>query len=148
LRIWVFCINISMNRLVDDDNIMNLYSEGKLANAIAIGTMAVSSVFGGNMETFIQQWSEYYQTSNDPAKELRAKEVLEDGITIPKPALNAINVAANIFDGDMGFSADTIRKMLILTGEIESGYLTKVQYNGGPARSYWQVRTSYRYRSF
>jgi len=109
--------------------------EGKLGKAIVMGTLAASSVFGN----FVDDWSKYYQTTNNPAKEARATKVLDAGYTVPSDAKKAIDVAIYIFAGDEGKDAFLLKDYLEKTGAVESGYRTKVQYGGGPARSYWQV---------
>lgn len=120
--------------------------EGKLGKALAIGSLAASSLLGGD---FVKDWSDHYQTfglSKDPAKiekakenEARAKAVLDAGYSVPSDAKKAISIAAYIFDGDDGHSAAELKDYLEKTGAVESGYRTKVQTGGGPARSYWQV---------
>jgi hypothetical protein len=140
-----------MNRLVDDDSIMELYSEGKLTNALAIGAMAASSVLGGtidSVEDFIGAWSNHYQTKNDPVKEKRVRDEIENGVKVPQSALASIGVAVDIFGGDMDVEPLLLRDLLILTGDAESGYRTKVQTGGGPARSYWQVEPATAYDHF
>lgn len=103
---------------------------------IALGfLMIVSSV---NAD-FVKDWSKFYQTSLDSSKENRARLVIENGYNVPKPAQNAIEIAADIFDGDEGKTKKQLIKYLSHTGAVESLYQTKVQYGGGPARSYWQV---------
>ena len=124
---------------------MRLIEEGKLRNTVAIGALAASSVFGN----FVDDWSDYYQTfgsSSKPALQAKAKEnearataVLDAGYTVPADAKEAISIAAAIFGGDDGHSAAELKDYLEKTGAVESEYKTKVQYGGGPAKSYWQV---------
>ena len=119
--------------------------EGKIGKALAMGALATSSVFGN----FVQDWSDHYQTfgsSNKPALQAKAKEnenrataVLDAGYTVPADAKKAISIAAYIFGGDDGHSAAELKDYLEKTGAVESEYKTKVQYGGGPAKSYWQV---------
>tara|TARA_R110000782_G_scaffold9376_2_gene30272 strand:- start:26 stop:577 length:552 start_codon:yes stop_codon:yes gene_type:complete len=109
--------------------------EGKIGKALAMGALATSSLFGN----FVQDWSSYYQTSDDPQKEARATAVLQSDITAPADAKMAIRIAARIFAGDEGHSEREFIDVLEKTGAVESGYRTKVQDGGGPARSYWQV---------
>ena len=60
---------------------------------IALGfLMIVSSV---NAD-FVKDWSKFYQTSLDSSKENRARLVIENGYNVPKPAQNAIEIAADI----------------------------------------------------
>ena len=112
-----------------------IIEEGKLSKALGIGAVAAQSLFGD----FVDDWSKYYQTSQDPAKEARAERVLNKGFNVPVDAKQAIKVAAYIFDGDDGHSAKELTDYLEKTGAVESGYRDKVQIGGGPARSYWQV---------
>jgi hypothetical protein len=109
--------------------------ENKLRKALAVGAMAASSAFGN----FVDDWSKYYQTSNDPAKEARAAAVINANIPVPEDAKKAIDTAVYIFQGDKGKTAAQLADYLEKTGAVESGYRTKVQRGGGPARSYWQV---------
>ena len=109
--------------------------EGKFGKLAAMGALAASSAFGN----FVQDWSKHYQTSQDPEKEQRATEVIQAGYEVPEDAKKAIKAAAYIFDGDDGHSAAELTDYLEKTGAVESGYKTKVQYDEGPARSYWQV---------
>ena len=109
--------------------------EGKLGRLAAMGALAASSAFGD----FVPDWSKYYQTSQNPAKEARAAAVIEKGFNVPRDAKEAIKVAAHIFDGDDGHSGAELTDYLEKTGAVESAYRTKVQKGGGPARSYWQV---------
>jgi len=116
--------------------------EGKLRNTVAMGALAASSVFGN----FVDDWSDYYQTfgsSSKPALQAKAKEnearataVLTAGYTVPADAKEAISIAAAIFGGDDGHSAAELKDYLEKTGAVESEYKTKVQYGGGPAKSY------------
>ena len=110
--------------------------ESKLGKMIATGALAASTAFGGD---FVQDWSKHYQTSQDPAKEKRATQVIQAGYEVPQEAKRAIKAAAYIFDGDDGHSAAELTDYLEKTGAVESGYSTKIQIGGGPARSYWQV---------
>lgn len=122
-----------------------MVEEGKISKLAAIGALAASSAFGN----FVDNWSKYYQTdglSKEPAKiekakknEARAKAVLDAGFAVPSDATQPIATAASIFDGDDGHRAAEIKDYLEKTGAVESGYRTKVQSGGGPARSYWQV---------
>lgn len=112
-----------------------MIEEGKLGKLAAMSALATSSLFGD----FVQDWSKYYQTSNDPQKEERATAVLKADISTPADAMKSIQIAAYIFAGDEGHSKQEFIDTLEKTGAVESGYRTKVQVGGGPARSYWQV---------
>ena len=88
---------------------------------------------------FVQDWSKNYQTDQDPVKERRAKAALEGEWELPEDAKGPLDIASTIFEGDSGFTKDELYKYGSNTGQVESGYKTKVQKSGGPARSYWQV---------
>ena len=109
--------------------------EGRLGSMMGAAAVAASSLHGG----FVKDWSVNYQTSNDPAKERRAQQVIDAGYKVPAEAERAIQVAADIFAGDEGKTREQIVQYLRHTGAVESGYRTKVQSGGGPARGYWQV---------
>ena len=91
----------------------------------------------------IKFWSKNYQSTNNPVKEKRATKDLaawiKSGKQIPKSAVSDIDVAASIFEGDKGIDKQTLVQIAEAVGIIESGFRTKVQTGGGPARSYWQV---------
>ena len=110
-------------------------NEGRLGSMMGAAAMAAGSLHGG----FVKDWSANYQTSNDPAKERRAQQVIDAGYKVPADAERAIQIAADIFAGDEGKTREELIEYLKHTGAVESGYRTKVQDGGGPARSYWQV---------
>ena len=110
-------------------------NEGRLGSMLASGAMAASSLYGD----FAKDWSKHYQTSSNPEKEQRARAVVDAGYQVPADAERAIQIAASIFAGDEGKTHEEIVQYLRHTGAVESGYRTKVQSGGGPARSYWQV---------
>jgi len=89
--------------------------------------------------SFVQDWSANYQTEKDPVKERRARATLESDWEVPEDAKGPLDKASTIFEGDSGFTKDELYKYGANTGQIESGYKTRVQNGGGPARSYWQV---------
>lgn len=89
--------------------------------------------------SFVQDWSTNYQTDKDPVKERRALASLEGEWELPEDAKGPLDTASMIFEGDSGFTKDELYKYGANTGQIESGYKTRVQKGGGPARSYWQV---------
>ena len=90
-------------------------------------------------EKIANDWTTIYQTSNDPKKTERALKVLSKKYTVPNEAKKSIAVAAKVFENDKGLSQSQLTQYGNAIGEIESGYRTKVQKGGGPARSYWQV---------
>jgi hypothetical protein len=105
-------------------------------------TEAVSNmtgISGSDDMNFANQWGDNYHGKADDDKRERAFEVLQSNFTVPGEAIDSINKSAFIFDGDMGFDAETIKENMTKIGAIESNYTTKVQADEGPARSYWQV---------
>lgn len=108
-------------------------------------TEAVSNmtgISGSDDMNFANQWGDNYHGKADDDKRERAFEVLQSNFTVPGEAIDSINKSAFIFDGDMGFDAETIKNNMTKIGAIESNYTTKVQAGEGPARSYWQVEPS------
>lgn len=110
-------------------------SEGKLSSMIGGFALGATSL----LADFPKDWSKYYQTSNNPEKEKRARLVINKGYKVPADAEKAIQLAASIFAGDEGKTHQQLVEYLRHTGAVESGYRTKIQVGGGPARSYWQV---------
>ena len=107
-------------------------------------------LFGEN-EVLIKNWSSKYQTEGSIINALKAKQRLDrmnkPDYKIPNKAVSAIENAATNFDGDGGFSKETLIDYLTKIGQIESQYETKVQKTDRPvkeetkflARSYWQI---------
>ena len=90
-------------------------------------------------EKIVNIWGTTYQTTNNPKKNARALKAISDTYNIPTEAQNSIQSIVPIFVGDKGFTAQELTELANAIGQIESGYKTKVQIGGGPARSYWQV---------
>ena len=109
--------------------------ESRLGSMLGAGVLAATSAYGD----FAKDWSKHYQTSNNPEKEARARQVISKDYHVPADAEQAIRIAADIFAGDEGKTREQIIQYLRHTGAVESGYRTKTQDGGGPARSYWQV---------
>ena len=103
----------------------------------SVGNMI--GISGSDDMNFANQWGDNYHGKADDDKRERAFEVLQSNFTVPGEAIDSINKSAFIFDGDMGFDAETIKENMTKIGAIESNYTTKVQADEGPARSYWQV---------
>lgn len=112
-----------------------LIREGKFSSMLGAAALTAGSLHAN----FVKDWSDNYQTSNDPVKERRAQQVIDTGYNVPPAAARAIQVAVSIFSGDEGKTSRQLTEYLRHTGAVESGYRTKVQDDGGPARSYWQV---------
>jgi hypothetical protein len=90
-------------------------------------------------EEIVNIWKITYQTTNDPKKNARALKAISDKYNIPTEAQNSIQSIVPIYEGDKDFTAQELTELANAIGQIESGYKTKVQIGGGPARSYWQV---------
>lgn len=103
------------------------------------GGLDASNMNANPHSSFVQDWSTNYQTDKDPVKERRALASLEGEWELPEDAKGPLDTASTIFEGDSGFTKDELYKYGANTGQIESGYKTRVQKSGGPARSYWQV---------
>ena len=93
-----------------------------------------------NRGYLVNQWSKNYQGEDKFKDKARAvSELTFKSFDVPEEALAQISQVANVFSGQNNFSEDNIVEMLSAIGYIESKYQTKVQKDGGPARSYWQV---------
>ena len=109
-----------------------------------------------NNENFIPIWSKYYKTYMKYDNKLKkltlmsAKEIenqekkamkrLNNGnYVVKEDAKPSIISAVKVFKGQYGLSDQKLTKIIENIGQIESQYKTKTQYEGGPARSYWQV---------
>jgi hypothetical protein len=148
--------------LYNEGRLSDLAKVGAIAGASVLGTpnttmgdttynqaYASENMNVLNVDTFVDLWIKYYQTdgsSKDKEKLEKAKEKMEeahkklgDGIDIPSNAMSAIKSAVYIFGGDEGVSPNVLTDLLIYTGEVESLYKTRKQYEDGPARGYWQV---------
>jgi len=90
-------------------------------------------------ETIVNDWVTLYQTTNDPKKKARALKAISKDYKVPVEAVKALDEASTVFEGDKGFTKKELIEYGNAIGQIESGYKTKVQIGGGPARSYWQV---------
>ena len=90
-------------------------------------------------EKIVNTWGTTYQTTNNPEKNARALKAISDTYIVPNEAQKSITTIVPIFEGDKGFTAKELTELANAIGQIESGYKTKVQIGGGPARSYWQV---------
>ena len=101
---------------------------------------------------FADLWSRFYQGTDNEKKEARVRlvlaGVLKENKQIPQGAQNAINVAADIFAGNMGVPRNRLVEVLEKTGWGESNYSNIRQLDrktGRPstraeaARGYWQV---------
>ena len=121
------------------DGILDSWEEGSnwLADNVIEDESSTASV--NPHSSFIQEWSKNYQTDQDPVKEQGALDRLNKKWTVPEEADISLKKAASIFKGDSGFTEEELYDYGAKTGQIESRYITKVQDDDGPARSYWQV---------
>ena len=109
----------------------------------------LGDLFLGKDKVLIKNWNKHYQTDDTFVNAFKAKKRLnrmnEPGYKIPNDAISAIENAATNFDGDRGFSKETLIDYLTKIGQIESQYETKIQRGNNPeiknfyARSYWQI---------
>lgn len=120
---------------------VNIMARGitDLWGSITEAVSNMTGISGSDDMNFANQWGDNYHGKADDDKRERAFEVLQSNFTVPGEAIDSINKSAFIFDGDMGFDAETIKENMTKIGAIESNYTTKVQADEGPARSYWQV---------
>lgn len=106
----------------------------------ALKTVATDTVFN---DWIIEQHSKKYQTENKQSTKDNSKRLLLLKINVPKEAESQIKSVANALAGQGDFSNEMIVKILTTLGHIESdAYATQIQYEGGPARSYWQIEPS------
>ena len=121
-----------------------------------IGDAIITPAYGSEMKIVdsINTWNKFYKTEtkivNGKAVKMSNKEIkiqkdkatkrLNNGnYNVPSEAKSSIKIAADIFDGQNSIGKGQLTKLLSDIGQIESQYDTKIQYEGGPARSYWQV---------
>ena len=126
---------------IKDSFFFSLMSKAEAAE-VDIGSDIQERKILANNNFIDSLWGLYYQTSDDPEKNESAKKRLNKNYKVPEDAKKSIDKAAYIFEGDRGFSSNTIKDYLSKIGQVESQYKTKRQYNNGPARSYWQVEPS------
>jgi len=124
-----------------------------------IGNSIISPVYGSEMKIVnsINTWNKFYKTetkivngkavkmSNEEIKiqkDKATKRLNNGNYNVPLEAKSSIKIAADIFDGQNNIGKEQLTKLLSDIGQIESQYDTKIQYKGGPARSYWQVEAA------
>ena len=108
---------------------------------------SVGDLILGKDRFLISNWNKYYQTDNSKINSIKARERLSRDYTVPNEAVSAIENAATNFNGDGGFSKETLIDYLTKIGQIESQYKFKKQLTDKPviedenflARSYWQI---------
>ena len=136
-------------------NFLNIFSSDAEASQISMKNEDaqqagfLGDLFLGKDKVLIKNWNKHYQTDDTFVNALKAKKRLnrmnEPGYKIPNDAISAIENAATNFDGDRGFSKETLIDYLTKIGQIESQYETKIQRGNNPeiknfyARSYWQI---------
>ena len=108
---------------------------------------SVGNLILGQDRFLISNWNKYYQTDNSKVNSIKARERLSRDYKVPNEAVSAIENAATNFNGDGGFSKETLIDYLTKIGQIESQYKFKKQLTDKPviedenflARSYWQI---------
>jgi hypothetical protein len=87
---------------------------------------------------FWDNWQKHYNTVQTVDQEMRDK--VKNTPVNPR-AERPIDVAVEIFGGDMDYPAWRLRKDLENIGKVESDYKLshEVALEGGPERSFWQV---------
>jgi hypothetical protein len=140
-----------LDEVVLDEN-QNIGAESMTVGSAVdnVGSLFVSKAEAAEMpimtnDKIAKDWSTLYQTSNDPVKEQRAKDILNTDYTVPLEAKNSIAIGAKIFEGDKGLSQTQLIQYGSAIGQIESEYkykrqgLETVDDGKGVARSYWQI---------
>ena len=128
-----FDINLKYN-----EDLENVYAMGG-AIKVDLDPVAVKKTSIMTNESIVNDWGTLYQTTNDPKKNKRALKAINKNYKIPNEAKNSIEKIVPIFEGDKNLSKQELIEYANAIGQIESGYKTKIQIGGGPARSYWQV---------
>jgi len=85
---------------------------------------------------FLGNWQKHYNTVQPMTDRIR--DAVKN-IPVPPDAEGPIDVAVEIFGGDMGYPAWRLRRDLENIGKVESDYKHEVAFNDGPERSFWQV---------
>jgi hypothetical protein len=129
--------NFDMNLKYNED-VENVYAMGG-AIKVELEPVAVKKTSIMTNESIVSDWGKFYQTTNDPVKNDRALKAISEDYKIPKSAQKSIEIAATVFEGDKNLSKEQLIEYGNAIGQIESGYRTRIQIGGGPARSYWQV---------
>ena len=129
---------------IGDENSQDLISSlDKNQDVRQVGFLG--DFFLGKDRFLIANWNKHYQTDNSKVNSVKARERLSREYTVPDEAISAIKNAATNFDGDRGFSKNTLIDYLTKIGQIETQYKTKIQRGSNPeienfyARSYWQI---------
>ena len=142
-----------------DNNEMQNALEDSGASTVEISNVFSTAAEASEMPIVdsIDTWNKFYKTEtkivNGNAVQMTQEEIkiqkdkatkrLKNGnYNIPPEAKSSIDIATNIFSGQNGMSKEELTKLLSDIGQIESQYSTKIQYKGGPARSYWQVEAA------
>jgi hypothetical protein len=128
--------------------------KNQVANSNAI--MSDASIINTDNNS-LDMWNKFYKTetkivNGNPVqmtqeeikiqKDKANKRLNNGNYQVPASAKSSIDVATNIFSGQNGMNKEQLTKLLSDIGQIESQYKTKIQYKGGPARSYWQVEAA------
>ena len=95
-----------------------------------------------DLNQFARLWSKHYNAEKTDRVDW-AKNELKTRTSLPNAILmNSINKAVKCFAGDEGVDADTLRKLLILTGRLESNYSASHLESKSGAKGYWQCLAS------
>ena len=143
-------LNMSLNDFIpDNDDQAALPNDDLIFDENSKPRFASLNNVTGNLDFVTKIWSKYYQTTGDKFKEANAISKLALPYTVPKDALNSINKAADIFNGQMitdgRLSKEIIVDYLSKIGQIETEYKYKKQKGNYiektkfGARSYWQI---------
>ncbi len=150
--------NVIMGRRtneIPESAFSNTKSIANLTSSLSMSEASANSEVP--IKTSVSMWNKFYKTetkivNGKPVKmsdeeikiqkDKATKRLNNGNYKVPKEAKSSIDIATNIFDGQNNMSKETLTKLLSDIGQIESQYNTKIQYKGGPARSYWQVEAA------
>ena len=85
---------------------------------------------------FLGNWQKHYNTVQPITPRIRKS--IQD-IPVSPLAEGPIDIAVEIFGGDMGYPAWRLRKDLENIGKVESDYKHEVAFDNKPERSFWQI---------
>jgi len=85
---------------------------------------------------FWDNWQKHYNTIQTVDQKMRDKV---KNTPVSPLAEGPIDIAVEIFGGDMGYPAWRLRKDLENIGKVESDYKHEVAFDNKPERSFWQI---------
>ena len=143
-------LNMTLNDFVPEpDKSASLSNDNLIFDENSKPRFASLNNITGNLDFVTKIWSKHYQTTGSKLKEANAISKLAFPYTVPKDALNSINKAADIFNGQMitdgRLSKEIIVDYLSKIGQIETEYKYKkqkgdyIEETKFGARSYWQI---------